>query len=329
MDAKAAQKRFEMENNFTIANDDIYKYNEKEQNDIRGVRPWKKDPHYFKNVKISGIALVKMLIHAKDGLSKTPGKGEDLEVMGLLQGKVEGDTIIVMDVFGVLKGSEVRVIAGTGDIEYMVNYTETSEKVGKNEPVVGWYHSHPGFGCWFSGVDVTTQFNNQNFQDPYLGIVIDPKRTLSSGRVDIKAFRTWPEGYQVPEQYKLKAPKGKGEFEFGVHAHRYYELKVSFFKSQLDSVMLKMLWLQYWAKTISVSRNLLNRDFDASQLSELEEHLREAEADLEKGKGIGAKKKDEPDIAVVAKECSKIAGEQLNGVLDQLVKHQLFNIQMK
>ena len=25
------------------------------------------------------------------------------------------------------------------------------------EMVVGWYHSHPGFGCWLSGVDVHTQ----------------------------------------------------------------------------------------------------------------------------------------------------------------------------
>lgn len=23
--------------------------------------------------------------------------------------------------------------------------------------VVGWYHSHPGFGCWLSSVDVNTQ----------------------------------------------------------------------------------------------------------------------------------------------------------------------------
>jgi proteasome lid subunit RPN8/RPN11 len=25
------------------------------------------------------------------------------------------------------------------------------------EVVVGWYHSHPGFGCWLSGVDINTQ----------------------------------------------------------------------------------------------------------------------------------------------------------------------------
>jgi proteasome lid subunit RPN8/RPN11 len=44
--------------------------------------------------------------------------------------------------------------------------------VGKSDAVVGWYHSHPGFGCWLSGIDVNTQFNNQNFQDPYLSIGI-------------------------------------------------------------------------------------------------------------------------------------------------------------
>ena len=29
--------------------------------------------------------------------------------------------------------------------------------VGRPEMVVGWYHSHPGFGCWLSGVDINTQ----------------------------------------------------------------------------------------------------------------------------------------------------------------------------
>jgi proteasome lid subunit RPN8/RPN11 len=28
---------------------------------------------------------------------------------------------------------------------------------GKVENVCGWYHSHPGYGCWLSGIDVQTQ----------------------------------------------------------------------------------------------------------------------------------------------------------------------------
>lgn len=32
-----------------------------------------------------------------------------------------------------------------------------SIRLPRPEMVVGWYHSHPGFGCWLSGVDVNTQ----------------------------------------------------------------------------------------------------------------------------------------------------------------------------
>jgi len=327
MDSKTAFKRFELENSFSTAPDDMYRYDHEAQVAIRESMPWKKDPHYFTHVKVSGIALVKMMMHAREGLQKIPGQGEDYEVMGLLQGKIEANTLIVLDVFGVLKGNEVRVTAGAADIEYMCQYVATSEKVGKNDSVIGWYHSHPGFGCWLSGIDVNTQFNNQNFQDPYLAIVVDPKRTLSSGKVEIKAFRTWPtENYVIPEQHKMKVPKGKGEFEFGVYSHRYYELKISVFQSSLDQLLLQQLWSKYWVKTLSISRNLLNCEFDAEQLVQLEDNIKDAEKELEKHKNQISKSKDEPQIAVVAKECSAAAGEQLNGVFSQVVKHQLFNI---
>ena len=37
-------------------------------------------------------------------------------------------------------------------------------QVGRLENAIGWYHSHPGYGCWLSGIDVSTQMLNQNFQ---------------------------------------------------------------------------------------------------------------------------------------------------------------------
>lgn len=65
---------------------------------------------------------------------------------------------------------------------------------------------HPGYGCWLSGIDVNTQLNNQKYNDPYLAVVvglgltphalilqIDPNRTVSAGKVEIGAFRTYPE----------------------------------------------------------------------------------------------------------------------------------------
>lgn len=53
-------------------------------------------------------------------------------------------------------------------------------------------------GCWLSGIDVSTQMLNQNFQDPFVAIVVDPIRTISAGKVNLGAFRTYPQGLQAP-----------------------------------------------------------------------------------------------------------------------------------
>ncbi len=67
------------------------------------------------------------------------------------------------------------------------------QKVGRLENMVGWYHSHPGYGCWLSGIDVGTQSTQQTYSEPFLAIVIDPHRTIAAGKVEIGAFRTYPE----------------------------------------------------------------------------------------------------------------------------------------
>lgn len=47
--------------------------------------------------------------------------------------------------------------------------------LGKGMMVVGWYHSHPGFGAFFSSTDRYTQ--KHFFKEPYhIGLVVDPFR---------------------------------------------------------------------------------------------------------------------------------------------------------
>ena len=105
---------------------------------------------YFKKVKISATALIKMVMHTK--------LGGDIEVMGNLQGRFKGDTFYVTDSFALpCEATETRVNAGADANEYMVAHLEASEQVNRPENLVGWYHSHPGYGCWLSGIDVTTQ----------------------------------------------------------------------------------------------------------------------------------------------------------------------------
>jgi len=84
---------------------------------------------------------------------------------------------------------------------------------------------------------------------------IDPNRTISAGRVDIGAFRTYPAGYSPPNasasEYQ-NIPLNKIE-DFGVHANQYYSLEVQIFKSSLDTELLSLLWNKYWVNTLSQS----------------------------------------------------------------------------
>lgn len=104
----------------------------------------------------------------------------------------------------------------------MANTDINRREVGRLDTVIGWYHSHPGYGCWLSGIDVNTQIMQQNFLDPFLAVVIDPDRTISAGKVEIGAFRTYPEDYKPPNakdsEYQT-IPLSKIE-DFGAHSNQ-------------------------------------------------------------------------------------------------------------
>jgi len=40
--------------------------------------------------------------------------------------------------------------------------------------MVGWYHSHPGFGCWLSGTDIATQSTIEKLDSRNIAVVVDP-----------------------------------------------------------------------------------------------------------------------------------------------------------
>lgn len=257
---------------------DIYHYDEKQQSEIRVAKPWDRDANYFSHIKISSHALLKMLRHAK--------KGGNLEIMGMLIGKLDTSTMIVMDSFALpVEGTETRVNAHAQAYEYMAEYCELSKMVGRREHVIGWYHSHPGYGCWLSGIDVGTQTLNQQFQDPFVAIVIDPIRTISTGKVDIGAFRTYPANFKPTDDLTFKyqsIPMNKIE-DFGVHCRKYYSLEISYFKSELDTYLLECLSNKYWYNTLGTSSLTTNSDYTARQLTDLCERLEQTETKLAKG----------------------------------------------
>jgi len=320
-----AMKTWELTNdiNTVPAIDEIYSYNKKQQQDILTAKPWEKDVHFFKDVKVSALALLKMVMHARSGGS--------LEVMGMLLGKVDGATMIVMDSFALpVQGTETRVNAQAAAYEYMAAYTVSSKEVARLENAVGWYHSHPGYGCWLSGIDVSTQMLNQQFQDPWVAIVIDPVRTISAGKVNIGAFRTYPKGYKPPDdapsEYQT-IPLNKIE-DFGVHCKQYYTLDLSYFKSSLDRRLLESLWNKYWVNTLSSSSLLTNEEYTTGQIFDLADKLEEAEDQIGRPGTFALNsdsKKNEEKLAKACKDNIKTTMESLTGLMSQVIKDRLFN----
>lgn len=65
--------------------------------------------------------------------------GGNIEIMGLMQGKIQDDTFIVMDSFALpVEGTETRVNALAEAYEYMVNYSDLASKVERRENIIGW-----------------------------------------------------------------------------------------------------------------------------------------------------------------------------------------------
>jgi COP9 signalosome complex subunit 5 len=336
--ASSAQAAWEAENSILPIDptqNALYKYDPEAQKKINSERPWAADPNHFTTCRISALALLKMTTHARSG--------GNLEIMGLMTGYVSGTSIIVTDAFRLpVEGTETRVNAQAEAEEYMVNYLTASREGGDRlENAVGWYHSHPGYGCWLSGIDVATQSQQQTFSDPFVAVVIDPDRTVSAGKVEIGAFRTYPEDYKPPTSLQDDAdeyqtiPTAKIE-DFGAHASSYYALEVSHFKSTLDAHLLSLLWNKYWVATLCQSPLYTNRDYVNSQISDHALKIKEAARKQKAHVGVASgnelvgitpgqvKLYKNQSMEQVVRGGDKIAQEEMAGLMAGRVKERLF-----
>lgn len=173
----------------------------------------------YTKCRISSLALAK--------ISKYAAEGGSTEVMGMLLGSASPPAFTVTDCFALpVEATETRVNAMGEAYEYIVKYVDSLENnSGKRPQIVGWYHSHPGYGCFLSRIDINTQSQNQQFQDPFVAIVIDPIKTREKGVTEIGAFRT--------------------------KNNQFVTLEVTYFSSKLDAPLLTSLDREKWIKAIT------------------------------------------------------------------------------
>ncbi|HLG16303.1 MAG TPA: Mov34/MPN/PAD-1 family protein [Blastocatellia bacterium] len=119
-------------------------------------------------VAVDRSAYAELIAHAKESL--------DAEICGVLAGNVcEDDEGVFVDIKAIIRGSAAE--QGSTHVTYTQETWSAIHKTMEEEyprmQIVGWYHSHPGYGVEFSDMDI---FIQKNFfsNATQIGLVIDP-----------------------------------------------------------------------------------------------------------------------------------------------------------
>jgi len=217
-----------------------------------GPQPDAPMPDTAETVHISSLALLKMLKHGRAGVP--------MEVMGLMLGEFVDDyTVQVKDVFAMPQsGSSVSV--ESVDPVFQTKMLDMLKQTGRPEMVVGWYHSHPGFGCWLSSTDCSTQQSFETLNKRAIAVVIDPIQSVK-GKVVIDAFRLMNPQLAMIGQESRQTTSNVGHLNrpsiqaliHGLNRH-YYSLNIDYRKNPLEIQMLSNVHAKKWSNGL-VSRN--------------------------------------------------------------------------
>lgn len=202
-------------------------------------------------IHISSLALLKMLKHGRAGVP--------LEVMGLMLGDfVDEFTIRVIDVFA-MPQSGTGVSVEAVDPVFQTKMLDMLKQTGRPEMVVGWYHSHPGFGCWLSSVDVNTQQSFEQLNPRAVAVVVDPIQSVK-GKVVIDAFRSINPQQVMMGLEPRQSTSNVGHLQqpsiqaliHGLNRH-YYSIAIAYRKTDLEQSMLLNLHKKNWTEGLRLN----------------------------------------------------------------------------
>ena len=133
------------------------------------------------------------------------------------------------------------------------------KQTGREEVVVGWYHSHPGFGCWLSSVDMNTHQSFETLSPRAVAVVVDPIQSVR-GKVVIDAFRLInPQmlmlGQEPRQTTSVIGHLNKPSIQALIHGlnRHYYSMPINYRKGELEQQMLLSLGKKRWAEGLQIS----------------------------------------------------------------------------
>jgi 26S proteasome regulatory subunit N11 len=180
-------------------------------------------------------------------------------VMGLMLGEFTDDyTVQVVDVFA-MPQSGTGVSVEAVDPVFQTKMLDMLKQTNRPQMVVGWYHSHPGFGCWLSGVDINTQQSFEALNKRAVSVVIDPIQSVK-GKVVIDAFRLINPQMMMLGQAPRQTTSNLGHLTkpsiqaliHNLNRH-YYSINIAYRKNELEQKMLLNLHKRSWTEGLTIA----------------------------------------------------------------------------
>lgn len=172
---------------------------------------------------------------------------------------VDEYTTKVVDVFA-MPQSGTGVSVEAVDPVFQANMLEMLKQTDRDENSVGWYHSHPGFGCWLSGTDINTHQSFEQLDPRNVAVVVDPIQSVK-GLVVIEAFKlikqqdilTGVEPRQTTSNVgHLKKPPLVALYH---NLNKYYfNLVINYRKNENEQNMLLNLYKKRWNSGLKMNK---------------------------------------------------------------------------
>ncbi len=164
-----------------------------------------------KKVILSAEAYKTIILYSTRYANTSIPKEQWREIYGILIGTSDENSVIIDRAEPMTYGEATDVELGPEHYGFIAEIQDKLDAEGQNRYMVGWFHSHPGLGLFYSYVDIINQISFQAPNPDFMGLVFDHTYLLNK-----KKYPNHP-GFDI---YRLNDPHmntDAPEFENNYH----------------------------------------------------------------------------------------------------------------
>ncbi|TFF98606.1 MAG: hypothetical protein EU541_06605, partial [Promethearchaeota archaeon] len=126
-----------------------------------------------KAVVIEAEAYKTIILYASRYANKSIPKEDWKEIYGVLIGHTDEEIVYVERAEALTYGHATDVQLNDRHLAFIAEIEDELYETGKNQFIVGWFHSHPGLGLFYSYVDLINHIGFQGKNPDAIGLVFD------------------------------------------------------------------------------------------------------------------------------------------------------------